>query len=104
MELPLSLPPNFPFTRARPFFPGVGPPEPGSPREEQLEFSRRLRDAYESRKRQRRRRLFELLGSHNRNNLVLVMTLNKGHSDLLLNWIRSCDEHGIEVGEIAPAK
>lgn len=92
-----SLRPLYPFTVTRPLFPGVGQPTPGSRRERQVQSSRRLRDSYESRKKQRRRRLFQLLGGHHKNNLVLIMTLNRGHSDLLLNWIRSCDRNGIEV-------
>jgi hypothetical protein len=28
---------------------------------------------------------------------VLALTLNRGFSDLLLNWVESCDRHGIEV-------
>ena len=72
-------------------------PEPGSIREKQVEESRRLRQCWELHKKERRHRLFELLKGHHKENLVLVMTLNRGHSELLFNWIRSCDRHGIEV-------
>ncbi|MDJ0869984.1 MAG: putative nucleotide-diphospho-sugar transferase [Myxococcota bacterium] len=62
-----------------------------------MELARKLHAAHEALRKPRRRRLFELLKDRQRDNLVLVMTLNKGHRDLLRNWIRSCDAHGIEV-------
>lgn len=45
----------------------------------------------------RYRKLRTLLGQQNRNHAVLVMMVNYGHMDLFRNWVRSCDDHGIDV-------
>ena len=59
--------------------------------------ARSLLRVSESRRGAREARLSEILKHRNKNNLVLVMTLNRGFSELLLNWIKSCDMNGIEV-------
>jgi hypothetical protein len=51
----------------------------------------------EARRADRHAHLSEILRSRNKDNTVLVMTLNRGFSDLLRNWIKSCDVNGIEV-------
>ncbi len=45
----------------------------------------------------RRHELGALLARGARNNVVLVMMVNRGYKDLFNNWIRSCDINGIEV-------
>jgi hypothetical protein len=45
----------------------------------------------------REENLAKILKDRNRKKTVLVMTLNRGFTDLLLNWIKSCDMNGIEV-------
>ena len=89
--------PNHPFTVTQPLFASAVPPRPGSLRERQVEQSRQLLASHEARTPERRRLLSELLKTRHKGHLVLIMTLNRGHLDLLLNWIRSCDHHGIEV-------
>jgi len=53
--------------------------------------------ACESRRPKREAELASLLRRTHRDNTVLIMTLNRGHADLLANWIHSCDVHAIEV-------
>jgi hypothetical protein len=66
-----------------------------------LQKYRQLRDelqaGFDARKDRRHRELSAMLKSHHRKRLVLIMTLNRGHMDLLLNWVASCDHHAIEV-------
>jgi len=66
-------------------------------RQWQVDRARELREAFESGRSSRQRELRSLLRYRHRYNTVLVMTLNRGFSDLLLNWVESCDRHGIEV-------
>jgi len=66
-------------------------------RQWQVDRARRLREGFETGRPDRLRELRKLLRYRNRFNTVLVMTLNRGFADLLLNWVKSCDRHGIEV-------
>jgi len=63
----------------------------------QVDRARELREAFESGRSRRQRELRNLLRYRHRYNTVLAMTLNRGFADLLLNWVASCDRHGIEV-------
>lgn len=63
----------------------------------QIERSRKILDAFEAGSERRRRELSSILNRHHRDNTVLAMTLNGGFAGLLLNWIESCDRHGIEI-------
>ncbi len=53
--------------------------------------------AFEAGREKRERELAGILRHCNRQNTVLAMTLNSGFSELLLNWVKSCDLHNIEV-------
>jgi len=66
-------------------------------RQSQVDRARELREAFEAGRSIRQRELRSLLRYRHRDNTVLAMTLNRGFSDLLLNWVESCDRHGIEV-------
>jgi hypothetical protein len=66
-------------------------------RRHQREESRRLWGQCDAGRSERERELGRLLDRHHRDNAVVVMTLNQGYTDLLLNWVASCDRHGIEV-------
>ena len=59
--------------------------------------ARSLWSVWEDRREARQAELSRILKHRNKDNVVLVMTLNQGFSDLLLNWIKSCDLNGIEV-------
>jgi hypothetical protein len=59
--------------------------------------SRHLWEQWSAARGERERELGRLLDHGHRDNTVLVMTLNRGFTDLLLNWVASCDHHGIEV-------
>jgi hypothetical protein len=73
-------------------------PENADPvRKHQIEQAQRLWELFNTGRSKRERELGQILSEHNRANAVLVMTLNQGHTDLLLNWVASCDRHGIEV-------
>lgn len=64
-----------------------------------LDFDRitDLWTTWESRRPRRASELAPLLRRSHRGNAVLAMTLNRGHADLLENWVRSCEAHAIEV-------
>ena len=66
-------------------------------RKHQIEETQRLWGLCNAGRSKRERELGQIIAGHNRDNAVLVMTLNHGHTDLLLNWVASCDRHGIEV-------
>lgn len=66
-------------------------------RQWQVDRARELRDGFEKGRANRERELRSLLKYRHRYNTVLAMTLNRGFSDLLLNWVESCDRHGIKV-------
>ena len=66
-------------------------------RQSQVEEAGKLWAACAARRSRRERELAAILSQRNRNNTVLVMTLNRGFTELLHNWILSCDLHGIEV-------
>jgi len=66
-------------------------------RQSQVDRARKLREAFEADRPGRLRELRKLLKYRHRFNTVLVMTLNRGFADLLLNWVESCDHHGIDV-------
>jgi hypothetical protein len=66
-------------------------------RQGQVDRARELRQTFEAGSASRQRELRKLLKYRHRYNTVLVMTLNRGFSDLLQNWVASCDRHGIEV-------
>ncbi|MFC1852297.1 putative nucleotide-diphospho-sugar transferase [candidate division CSSED10-310 bacterium] len=59
--------------------------------------SRNLLHAFEAERKRRHHKLGLLLKQQNQHNVVLVMMLNQGHLDLFRNWVRSCDDRGIEV-------
>jgi hypothetical protein len=66
-------------------------------RKHQIEESRQLWATCAAGRAQREYELSRIIRERNRGNTVLLMTLNRGYSKLLLNWVKSCDEHGIEV-------
>ena len=66
-------------------------------RQQQVDRAKGFLQAFESDRRQRERELFSLLQHRHREKTVLAMVLNKGFTDLLLNWVESCDRHDIEV-------
>jgi hypothetical protein len=65
--------------------------------DDHLTKSRHLLYKFEIERPKRHHKLGLLLSQQNRQNVVLVMMVNQGHLDLFKNWVRSCDEHGIEV-------
>jgi hypothetical protein len=66
-------------------------------RKSQVEESNRLWQDCNAARSKREHELSKLIRNRHKNNTVLLMTLNRGYSDMLLNWIASCDRHGIEV-------
>jgi hypothetical protein len=68
-----------------------------SRRQHQVDEARQLWSACAASRFRREESLSRILRERNRDGTVLVMTLNQGYSDLLLNWVHSCDRHGIEV-------
>jgi hypothetical protein len=62
-----------------------------------LEKSRHLIYTFEAERPRRHHKLGLLLRQLNQQNVVLMMMVNQGHLDLFRNWVRSCDDRGIEV-------
>jgi hypothetical protein len=62
-----------------------------------LEQSRNLLYAFEAERPRRHHKLRSLLSRQNHQSVVLVMMVNQGFLDLFRNWVRSCDDRGIEV-------
>ena len=65
-------------------------------RKREIEQSFLLHRAFEHDRPARQSALSEILRSHNKNNAVLVMMVNRGFMDMFLNWVRSCDGNGID--------
>ncbi len=63
----------------------------------QIERAGSFLAAFDAGRERRHRELARLLKDRHRDNTVLAMTLNRGFAELLLNWVESCDRHGIEV-------
>jgi len=59
--------------------------------------ARKLLSAFEAERPRRHQKLRLLLKRQNHQNVVLVMMVNQGYLDLFRNWVRSCDDRGIEV-------
>ena len=59
--------------------------------------SRLLLGAFEAKRPLRHHTLAYLLKRRNRKNVVLVMMVNHGYIDMFLNWVRSCEKHGIDA-------
>jgi hypothetical protein len=66
-------------------------------RNDHLEKSRCLLYTLEKERPKRQHKLGLLLSQQNQQNVVLVMMVNQGHLDVFRNWVRSCDDRGIEV-------
>ena len=64
---------------------------------ENRELCRKLLHGFEAKRKRRHFKLESLLRRQNHKNVVLVMLVNHGHLDLFRNWVRSCDDRGIEV-------
>ncbi len=62
-----------------------------------LTKSRHLLYTFEKERPKRHHKLRLLLSQQNQQNVVLVMMVNQGHLDVFRNWVRSCDDRGIEV-------
>ena len=63
----------------------------------EIEDITRLWNACEARREKREAELARLLHRTRRENAVLIMTLNRGYTELLSNWVRSCDSNAIDV-------
>jgi hypothetical protein len=66
-------------------------------RKSQVEHTRELWKLCEAGRSGREHALSQIVRKNNKNHTVLLMTLNRGYSEILLNWVASCDRHGIEV-------
>jgi hypothetical protein len=66
-------------------------------RKAQIESAETLLRAFDENRGARHRELAALLENHHRDRTVLAMTLNRGFTDLLLNWVESCDRHHLEI-------
>ena len=56
-----------------------------------------FRRAFDTERERRQRALAALVGQGTRNNVLLVMMANRGYNDLFNNWVRSCDDNGLNV-------
>lgn len=65
-------------------------------RKRQLKLSRLLHEQFTRRLEERHSKLSPILEQHNRKNVVLVMMVNRGFMEMFLNWVASCDFHGID--------
>lgn len=87
-----------------PFFPSFEKKDKGldhpdvihSRRRHEIEQSILLHSAFEFNRSQRQTTLSHMLHTHHRNHVVLVMMVNLGFTEIFHNWVRSCDEYGID--------
>jgi hypothetical protein len=65
-------------------------------RKREIRQSAFLRGAFELHRPSRQSALSHILKKHNKNNIVLVMMVNRGFMDIFLNWVCSCEKNGID--------